>query len=104
MLGCQPIVDRVAGAVDGRGEPARIFQRSLRRSDQGASAVKVPRDIAARGIHGRDTPSPNVAEFVLYRAEFVGQWKALGDEALIGLAQSVMTARDGHRPERVVPE
>ena len=100
MLRREPIVDGVAGAVDGGREPARIFQRALGRADQIAAAVEMQHDIAARRIRRRDTPGLDVAEFVLDGADAVGQRKVRGQEAVIGLAQAVMAARDVLRPER----
>ncbi len=104
MFRREAIIDGVAGAVDRGGKPAGIFERALGRADQIAAAVEMQHDIAARRIRCRDATRLDVAEFVLDRLDIVGQREIRGQEAVIGLAQAVMAARDVLGPERIFPE
>ena len=61
-------------------------------------------DIAARRIRRCDAQRLDVAEFVLDRLDILGQREIRGQEAVIGLAQAVMAARDVLGPEGIFPE
>src|SRR5262249_52707260 len=98
------IVDGVADAFDRSRKAAGILQRALGGADQIATAMEVQHDIAAWRIRRRDTPSLDVAKLVLDGADAVREREIRGEEALIGLAQAVVTARDVLGTEREFPE